>query len=108
MNMIRFFINNYEEGKWGPRDWDKYVNNLIKKEYVIDYIRSHYGNYPMVICYLTKRDYYIIDIYPFGLDSIEFNRYYISDYEINISDSIWIDKKILTRQVLLDKILEQI
>jgi hypothetical protein len=102
--MIQFFINNYDNGRWGPSDWDKYTNDVVSKEYVIDYMRTRYGDYPMIINYLTLRGHYIIDMYPSEVDSI---RYYISDKNYTLHD-IWIDRKILMRQVILENILENI
>jgi len=103
--MIQFFINNYDDGRWSPSDWDKYTNDVVSKEYVIYYMRSRYGDYPMKINYLTLRSHYIIEMYPSKLDSI---RYYISEDKNYRLEDIWIDRKILMRQVILDNILENI
>jgi len=104
--MIQFFINNYDDGRWSPRDWDKYTNDVVSKEYVIDYMRTRYGDYPMKINYLTLRSHYIIDMYPSEVDK-DVIRYYISDKNYTLDD-IWVDRKILMRQVILDNILENI
>lgn len=105
--MIQFFINNYDDGRWSPSDWDKYTNDVVSKEYVIDYMRTRYGDYPMKINYLTLRGHYIIEMYPSEVDS-DVIRYYISEDKNYNLDDIWVDRKILMRQVMLDNILENI
>lgn len=105
--MIQFFINNYDNGRWSPRDWDKYTNDVVSKEYVIDYMRTRYGDYSMRINYLTLRGHYIIEMYPSKLDR-DVIRYCISEDKTYSLDDIWIDRKILMRQVILDNILENI
>jgi hypothetical protein len=102
--MIKFSINNYECDKWSPREWDKYTNDGISKDYVINYMNQYLGDIiyeVMDINYLTLKKTYIIDVYYLEQKVI---RYYISDRDYYIGH--FINRNLLTRMVLLDKILE--
>ena len=102
--MIKFLIKYYDSDHWSPRDWDKYTNDPVTKEYVIDYMKSRYGDYIMVINYLTIRGHYIIDTYS-SEEGNKVNRYYITEHKHEYSNNIWIDRKILLRESILDKLL---
>ena len=100
--MIKFLINNYD-GYWSPRDWDKYTNDPFNKEYVIDYMSKYIYN-DIIINYLTISGDYIIELY----NKAEHKCYYISDSYNSFSDAIWINKKVLLRESILNNIMDNI